>query len=239
MAGRRCRPGPAALLWGATAAAWGVLLVAPVPAGAARLHHGVGTGPAGASLAMWTLMVAMMLPAAAAPALAKPPGAGSRTHAPAPGRAISLAAYLAAWLGFGAVGLVGHVAVQAAASRWAWLDQRSTFLAAAMLAAAGLYQFSPAKRRFLTACRNPLRLDGPGRPGPGRVGLRLAVASLGSCWALMLAMFALDSVAAMAGLTVVTGAETTTGWGSRLAGPLGVVLLYGAGDLALTALAVQ
>jgi hypothetical protein len=54
----------------------------------------------------------------------------------------------------------------------------------------------------------------------------------------MLAMFALDSLTATVGLTVATGAETSTGWGSRLAGPLGVVLLYGAGELALTALAV-
>jgi predicted metal-binding membrane protein len=62
---------------------------------------------------------------------------------------------------------------------------------------------------------------------------------LGCCWALMLAMFALDSLAATVGLTVATGAETSSEWGSRLAGPLGVVLLYGAGDLALTALAVR
>ncbi len=55
----------------------------------------------------------------------------------------------------------------------------------------------------------------------------------------MLAMFALDSLTATVGLTVATGAETSTGWGSRLAGPLGVVLLYGAGELALTALAVR
>jgi predicted metal-binding membrane protein len=238
MAAPRGRRNPAALLWAATGAAWLALLAAPAPAGAEPLHHGAGAGPTGASLAMLTLMVATMLPTAA-PALARPAGAGTRTHSPAQARAVVLAAYLAAWLAFGVVGFVGHLAVQAAVGRWAWLGQRPTFVAAALLATAGLYQFSPAKRCFLRACRNPLRLDGPRRPGPGRVGLRLAVASLGCCWALMLAMFALDSLAATVGLTVATGAETSSEWGSRLAGPLGVVLLYGAGDLALTALAVR
>ena len=44
----------------------------------------------------------------------------------------------------------------------------------------------------------------------------------------MLAMVAVDGVATMVGLSVATGAETSTGWGRRLAAPLGVVLLYGA-----------
>ncbi len=163
MAASRWRRNPAALLWAATAAAWLALLAAPAPAGD-EPHHGAGAGPAGASLAMLTLMVATMLPTAA-PALARPARTDARTHSPAQARAVVLAAYLAAWLAFGAVGFVGHVAVQAAVGRWVWLDQRPTFVAAAMLATAGLYQFSPAKRYFLAACRNPLRLDGPRRPG--------------------------------------------------------------------------
>ena len=81
MAAPRWRRNPAALLWAATAAAWLALLAAPAPAGAEPLHHGAGAGPASASLAMSTLMVATMLPTAA-PALARPAGAGTRTHSP-------------------------------------------------------------------------------------------------------------------------------------------------------------
>jgi hypothetical protein len=53
----------------------------------------------------------------------------------------------------------------------------------------------------------------------------------------MLAMVAVDGVVTMVGLSVATGAETSTGWGRRLAAPLGVVLLYGAAALGLTGFA--
>jgi predicted metal-binding membrane protein len=233
----------AAPLWAATAAVWLVLLAVPALAGTdPLLRHGASAGPVGGNpprdLAMWTLMVATMLPAAA-PALRRLGRAGACEHPPAPARPVVVTAYLAAWLGFGGLGLAGQVAVHATLARWAWLGQRPTLVAAAVLAVAGLYQFSSARRLFLTTCQDPCGvLDGPSGPGRSwRIGLRLAAASLGCCWALMLAMLALGSLVAMVGLTLTTGAEMSTGWGSRLAGPVGVVLLYAAAALALTTLA--
>jgi predicted metal-binding membrane protein len=235
------RHGPVALLWAATAAAWLAVLAVPVLGGTDPLrHHGSGSvdaGPTstGGQLAAWMLMVvAMMLPVAT-PALRGPGPAGTREH-----QVAVLVAYLGAWLGFGAVWLVCHGAVRAAVTRWTWLDQRPTLAAAGALAVAGLYQFTPVKRRCLTACRDPGVDGGRRRPGPARgwcVGLRLATLSLGSCWALMLVMSALGGVVAMVAPIIVVGAEASPRWGSRLAGPCGVVLLYLAAALTLAALA--
>jgi predicted metal-binding membrane protein len=264
MAARRWWRHPAALLWAATAALWLALLAAAdLVGGDPLLHHGAAAGPVdggrppaavvGGYLAMSMFMVvAMMLPAAA-PALGRPElasrtpaqtrrgvGAAAREHRSA--RAVVLAGYVAAWLGFGALGLAGQVVVHAAVARWAWLDQRPALATAVALGVAGLYQFSPARRRCLLSCRHPhVLLDRPDRPRIGcgwSVGLRLAAVSLGCCWALMLVMFALGGLVVMAALTVTTGAEVSTERGGRLAGPVGVVLLYAAVSLAFTGLAV-
>ena len=67
-------------------------------------------------------------------------------------------------------------------------------LAAALLLAAGIYQWLPHKAVCLEHCRGPLHfLLGYWQPGPlggWRMGLAHGAYCLGCCWALMLLLFA-------------------------------------------------
>jgi predicted metal-binding membrane protein len=66
-------------------------------------------------------------------------------------------------------------------------------LGAALLAAAGLYQFTPVKAACLRHCRSPLGFVlGQWRPGAGgasRMGLAHGAFYLGCCWVLMGLLF--------------------------------------------------
>jgi hypothetical protein len=214
------------------AAAWAVLVIGL--AGHTTHDEVLGHGhvPQPATLAAliggWLLMVAaMMLP----PELVSggrggaPPGAttgapsGAGTGVP-PGKTTGVppgtttaaataalaAATFAVWTAFAIVALSGDAVVHALADSRPWLERS---VAPAVLIGAGLFQLSPGKGRLLAAARRPA-----GRPW------RHAVRCLGSCWALMLVMFAvgLGNLIWMIVLTVVMTAERAK-WGR----PLGVL----------------
>ncbi len=117
-----------------------------------------------------------------------------------------------------------------------WLAVDGWAIGAAVLAAAGLFQLSPLKRRCLHACHAPLPFIAARWQGlrPARESLRLGVAHglfcVGCCWALMLLMFVVGtgSVGWMLILGAVMAAEKNLPGGQRLASPLGLVLLTGA-----------
>jgi predicted metal-binding membrane protein len=147
-----------------------------------------------------------------------------------------LAGYLGVWVAFGiAAGLA-----QAALDGFGLLapdDDRLGSRAAcgALVAAAGLYQFTPVKSIFVEHCRRPLGFvaghwrDGPG--GAAGMGVLFGVHCLGCCWLLFAALFALGtmSVAWMAVLLAIVVAERYgrfADWARRGAGAAGVA--YGA-----------
>jgi predicted metal-binding membrane protein len=202
-------------------AAWLVLAVLSLAGVYQHASHDVIFGHDGAQLSdvavfavLWTLMViAMMLPTALV-ALA----AGSHPH-PGPVRLPpAIAANTTVWGLFGlallaADGIV-HRVVHAAPV------PADAVLPVLVLAAAGLYQLLPVKRRFQAAAR---RANGPWQH---------TLACLGSRWALMTVMFALGtgSLLWMAVLTAVMLVEQFPAWGDRAA-TAGGVALFGAGLL--------
>ncbi len=176
---------------------------------------------------MWALMAAAMMAPTALPAFATYEDLGRAT----PVRPLALmAGYLAVWLGFALVAAAAQMALVGAGLLTPLGDSRSRGLDAALLAGAGLYQFSPLKQACLARCRQPLSFfmqhwD----EGALRNGLRLGLVCLGCCWALMALAFVggMSSLGFMALATVVMAAEKlqAAAWITR---PLGAALIFAA-----------
>jgi predicted metal-binding membrane protein len=147
-------------------------------------------------LMWWVMMVGMMIPAAAPMILIY-----GRVGRQARERGTPFAAaawfalgYFLAWLGF---------ALAATALQWSLenallLTPMSASVAprvgAALLIAAGLYQWTPLKNACLAHCQSPLsfiqRYGFRGERGAAvRLGLRHGAYCIGCCWALMILLF--------------------------------------------------
>jgi len=187
---------------------------------------------------MWLLMSAGMMAPSALPAFAT---YDDLDHAGPAGQArfgALVAGYLAVWLGFSALAAGLQMALFDAGLVSAFGDSRSGLLSAALLALAGLYQFSPLKAACLARCRAPLAFffqhwD----EGPWRMGLRLGLTCLGCCWALMLLAFVggVTSLAFMGLAMALMAVEKLPRIGRLVTAPLGVVLVALAGASALGA----
>jgi predicted metal-binding membrane protein len=177
-----------AVLLGVAAVAWA--LTADRMAG---MDAGPGSrlGSLGWFAVTWLIMMAaMMLPAIAPMAVAY----GSRARR-ADATGLFVGGYLATWV---AAGLVGYAAIEAVRSLdlgfLAW-DDAGRYVAAGVIAAAGLYQLTPAKEGCLRRCRDRLavlrehRREGP--LGALRMGIEHGGVCVGCTWALMAALFAL------------------------------------------------
>lgn len=180
--------------------AWVWLLQSPMAGGSMA---GMAMKPAPFSAAyliptfvMWSIMmVAMMVPSAAPMILLharidRAPSAHARTaHT-----LLFALTYLLVWTAFSALAasaqavLVGSGVVSAAS-----LSLGSRTLAAGLLAAAGVYELTAAKRLCLDKCQSPLlfmmRHFRPGAAGAVRLGIVHGLYCLGCCWALMLLLF--------------------------------------------------
>jgi predicted metal-binding membrane protein len=137
----------------------------------------------------WAFMMAAMMLPSAIPMIALY-AVTQRGSAPAirAARAVSFAlVYLAVWALTGVPIYVAGLGLMAVGPR------TLAYVTAAVLVAAGVFQFTPLKRMCLRHCRSPLGflLDGRWRPG-WRGGLALAwrhsLHCLGCCWALMLVL---------------------------------------------------
>jgi predicted metal-binding membrane protein len=184
-------------------------------------------------LMWWIMMVAMMTPSAAPMILLY---ARATRHAQAGGQlqpgiastATFASGYLLAWLGFSiAATLVmwllereGGLSVTRMASTGAWLS-------AALLIAAGLYQFSPLKNVCLRVCRAPAEFLSrhwrPGASGAMRMGLEHGAFCVGCCWVLMALLFVggvmnLLWIAVLAILIVAEKVAPAGLWISRVSG---------------------
>ena len=151
-------------------------------------------------------------------------------------------AYLAVWLLFS----VGATVLQWALQALDWVDamtvSRSSVLTAALLLIAGIYQFSPLKRRCLFRCRTPLGfLLGEWRPGTYGawvMGVRHGMYCVGCCWALMALLFVggAMNLAWVVALSVAVALEKWLPFAKQLSLALGG-LLIGAGLIKMLVLA--
>jgi predicted metal-binding membrane protein len=146
--------------------------------------------------AMWcVMMVGMMVPSAAPMILlfakavqrsAQAEATVARTYAFAGG-------YLAAWAAFSLAATVLQSLLARAALMSPMMEYANTTIGALTLMAAGVYQWTPLKRRCLSHCRSPLQWLShrwqPGIRGALRMGASHGVQCVGCCWALMLLLF--------------------------------------------------
>lgn len=146
--------------------------------------------------AMWTvMMIAMMLPSAAPTALLYERVARSGAHGidPALRTYFFASGYLAVWCGYALAATALQWALSASDLLTPMMHTRGHLLAAVLLLVAGVWQWTPLKRRCLQRCRDPVTFIArewrTGAGGACRMGVRLGVICLGCCWAMMLLLF--------------------------------------------------
>lgn len=179
----------------------------------------------------WVVMTAAMMLPGSAPAVAQAV-AGRRATAPATAVGF-VAAYGAVWL---LAGLAGYACVQAVrglnVSVLGWTSA-GRYVAAAAVIAAGLYQLTPVKRRWLNRCTAPERhLPRPGIAGALRAGAGYGVCCVACCWMLMVGLYALGlmSITWMVVLTVIIAGERRVGRpGVTLPAVAAVLVVLGVG----------
>ena len=228
--------------------AWGALYLMAVPAEMRALGAVYGEAfwqslctvtPDAAGLVrmivMWALMSAAMMAPTALPAMAT---YDDLSHtAPDTRFGHLLAGYLAVWFGFSVLAAFAQMGLFSVGALNGLGESVSGGLSAALLAVAGLYQFSPVKDACLSKCRYPLTFFiQHWEEGPWRNGLRLGLVCLGCCWALMLLAFVggVMNLAFMGLATVLMVLEKLPDLGRLVTRPLGVALLVAATWVAFT-----
>ena len=184
----------------------------------AGMDAGPGTdlGALGWFIGVWVVMMAAMMFPSVAPTVAL---YARMTRLRSPVRPLLFAAaYLIVWA---AVGLLSYGLFEGAktwfGSQLAW-NVSGRWLAAAVLAAAAVYELTPLKNVCLAKCRSPLGFLlsnwRDGNPGAVEMGAKHAAWCVGCCWALMAALFALGvmSLVWMAVVAALITAEKTIPW---------------------------
>lgn len=201
------------------------LCLAPSPAGVS------GGEEFAAISAMWFLMSAAMMLPAAAPMIrtyCEIADTAARKSLSVVHPMVLVAGYLIVWfaasLGFALLA----VALRAVEAGGAGISPLTGAAAAASLAVAGLYQFSPLKHACLEKCRNPFAiLFSQWSTDPAtvfRLGMKQGLWCLGCCWALMLVMFAVGVMnvfwMALIGIFVLVEKQVSGTWITRAAGTI-------------------
>ena len=246
---RRRRAVAGLAVGGLAAAAWVALAVWEASAYGRYLDHdglmGSGLGDAAllaVFLAGWLLMlVAMMLPSTLS-LVGLFVGVIAHRRDRRGILASLIGGYLVVWLGAGLVALAADTALHGLSRHVGWIESHPWAVAAAVVALAGAYQFSPVKERCLEKCRSPRLLIFAAWRGQRplaeafTLGVRHGRYCVGCCWALMLVMFALGlgSLGWMLLLGVVMAVEKNALWGADLTVPLGASLLVAAGALVVS-----
>jgi len=145
---------------------------------------------------MWAeMMVAMMLPSATPMILvfARINRQHRENHQPYVSTTMFVLGYFVAWAGFSAIAAVAQWGLHGAALLSAKMVSTSGSLGAALLIAAGIFQWTPLKNACLRHCRSPLSFLlndwRPGRRGALIMGLRHGSYCIGCCWLLMVLLF--------------------------------------------------
>lgn len=148
------------------------------------------------SFAMWAvMMVGMMLPSAAPAILlyATLTRKNGERGTLLPAVWIFAGGYLAVWTAFSLLATLLQLALERAALLTPTMRSAHAGLSAAILIAAGIYQWLPIKNACLLRCRNPLELFitrwRGGAAGTFRMGAAHGAYCVGCCWALMLVLF--------------------------------------------------
>ncbi len=239
--------GPATLALGTALAVVTVLAwVATIRGASAMTMAMPGMSPSLSEGAAFTvqwgvMMAAMMLPSAAPMILlyrtvATRLSTSGERSIPA---AVFAAVYLVLWLATGIPVYAGYLAAGAASRAWPWFAATSPYLVAAIIAAAGVYQLTAAKRACLRKCESPLGfLMERWRGGYGPT-LRLAAVHtgfcIGCCWGLMLILVAAGAMSLpwVGAIALVVFVEKVLPRGGRTARLVGVALLALAAAVAL------
>lgn len=179
---------------------------------------------------MWAVMMAAMMLPSALPMIVSFVRLSERSAEPARSR-VFVGAYLLVWAGFSVVATALQWMLQAVD----WVDpmivSTSPLLSGALLAIAGVYQFTPLKKMCLNACRTPVGfLMGEWRSGIAgafRMGLRHGLFCAGCCWAVMALLFVggVMNLPWIAALSIVVAVEKLAPRGERIAMVLGVLLI--------------
>ena len=219
-----------------SALAWLALATAASTGGGSGIYASsmsVGSSPGSAALFLlaWEIMViAMMLPTSVG-LLARFNVATRREQLRSLRRASLCVGYALAWAWLGcAAALVGETLYRISPVD-VWLKGHSSLLAAGLLLLAGSFQFTTLKRRCLRTFAHPERLLGSSYDGGVRsalaLGLKLGLACVGCCWALMASMVVLGggSLLLMMLLTGVMFAERAMGCDDRVARAIGVAAI--------------
>lgn len=156
----------------------------------------VGIDAFALAFAMWTvMMVGMMLPSASPTILLY--GALVRKNGERgtilPGVWIFTGGYLVVWTAFSLVATTLQVALEKLSLVTPMMVSANKTMSAAILIAAGIYQWLPFKNVCLSNCRNPMQfLVARWRSGAGgafRMGVENGAYCVGCCWAIMLLLF--------------------------------------------------
>lgn len=173
----------------------------PVSGQAGMMDPTVHIGMTSMTFMWWTMMLAMMMPGA----LSHLPSQGTK-RLPAAENTIGFwICYACVWLGFSIVAAAFQYRLVDAGLLHAMnMWSTNTWFSAALLAIAGLYQFTRVKARSLATCR-----EMPSRTSPIRSGLTYGLNCLASSLPLMLLLFAggVMNVFWVALLTVVVTLE--------------------------------
>lgn len=229
-------PHPAILC--AIAGAWLLAIVAEFSGRGSALHHdsliegGLAFPVALVIFALaWQVMIAAMMMPSSLPAIRLFYRMAASQPRAASARAAFVGGYVLVWTGFGIAAFTFDLAVHRSVDSWAWLSDRSWFIAGGTLILAGIFQFSPLKDRCLTVCRHPaaflLRYYRRGVGAALGTGIRHGMFCVGCCWALMLVAFAagVANLVWMAAFTVVMIVERTWARGGQITAPVGLALI--------------
>lgn len=188
--------------------------------------------------AMWAvMMVAMMVPSVSPMVFTfASVNRQRREHArPFVPTWMFLCGYLVAWAVFSALATLGQWALHASALVSSAMVVTSPWVAAALLIAAGLFQFTPLKRACLVHCRTPLTFLmtewREGWFGAFLMGLRHGAYCVGCCWILMSLLFVAGvmNVFWIAVISLVVLAEKILPAGPGFSRTAGWLLMAGGG----------
>lgn len=187
-----------------------------------------------ALFAMWVLMSAAMMLPTFVPALRVFGELGSVRATDGASMAALVAGYSAVWLVFSALATALQLALAKVGAMSGAGQTLSPWISVALLAAAGAYQFSPAKEACLAKCRHPLMFFmehwAPGLKPAVAMGARLGIWCVGCCWLLMLLglVGGAMNLLWMGAATLFMVLEKLPELGHPLTKPLGAALLIGA-----------
>jgi predicted metal-binding membrane protein len=149
-------------------------------------------------LAMWTVMMVGMMTPSASPTIliyARVAGDAARQGVVFASTAWFAGGYLLAWSIFSLLAASAQYLMDRALLLSPAMALNDHYAAAALLAAAGLYQLTPVKRACLANCRAPISFiqrHGGFKPGASaalKLGLLHGLYCVGCCWILMALLF--------------------------------------------------